>query len=251
MKERWRKIPGFPCYSASSLGKIRNNASKYIFNPKPTLSGYKRVTIKNSKKRRTSMLIHRLVAFAFLRKRDVAYTVDHINRVRTDNRACNLRWISHSSQNKNRIIQNSKKNVLQFSRGRILMNKLTMTPFRVCKRKYTKVKGCLWRIESNFRIPNETWKPYGNIHVSDKGRILIKNRKVFGSPCGSGYLKINLIKKSYFVHRIIAQTFIDNPDNKPMVNHKDRNKYNNNVENLEWVTALENSHHYWKTKNKI
>lgn len=62
-----------------------------------------------------------------------------------------------------------------------------------------------------------------------------------------GYYKICLSKNSKVitvnVHRIISQAFIPNPENKSQVNHKDGNKLNNNVENLEWVTSKENTQH--------
>ena len=58
---------------------------------------------------------------------------------------------------------------------------------------------------------------------------------------------VNDIPHTDAVHRIVAKTFISNPDNKPMVNHIDGNKLNNNVCNLEWVTCSENHLHAFKT----
>ena len=55
--------------------------------------------------------------------------------------------------------------------------------------------------------------------------------------------------KMVYAHRLVAEYFIDNPDNLPVVNHKDENRLNNNVENLEWVDFKENTRQYLKNNN--
>lgn len=82
---------------------------------------------------------------------------------------------------------------------------------------------------------------YGAVVTTKTGRILLP------AIDHRGYERVCLFKKDrrrrYRVHRLVAITFIPNPDNLPQVNHKDGNKRNNCVDNLEWVTNEENMKH--------
>ena len=101
----------------------------------------------------------------------------------------------------------------------------------------------------------EEWRPIlgtkGFIEVSNEGRVrsLLRGipRILKTQTDTKGYHRIRVtierVKLSYRVHREVAKAFIDNPDGLPQVNHKDGNKDNNSVENLEWVTNQENAHH--------
>ena len=90
----------------------------------------------------------------------------------------------------------------------------------------------------------------GNVRSLDRlnGRgFRIKGQNMKPVTNQKGYLRVGLslnnVQSLKSIHRLVAQAFIPNPDNKPQVNHIDENKQNNHVDNLEWVTNRENALH--------
>lgn len=109
---------------------------------------------------------------------------------------------------------------------------------------------------------DEIWKDikgYENKYqISNKGRVrnlTYKRQKVpkVLKPFSTyrGYYRVSLFRnnrrKDVFIHRLVALTFIPNPNNYPVINHKNGNKSDNRIENLEWCTQSENVKHAYNT----
>ena len=106
----------------------------------------------------------------------------------------------------------------------------------------------------------EIWKDIkgyeGLYMISNLGRIrnykklILKPQRSGKSPYFMVVLYKNHIPRRYTIHRLVATHFIPNPDNLPIINHKDEDKLNNNAENLEWCTYKYNLE-YGKAKEKM
>lgn len=119
---------------------------------------------------------------------------------------------------------------------------------------------------NNYKNMKEVWKDIKNFEgyykISNKGRVLSITRKVKSSRSKSGYRTVNqrILKtridkygyntvilrkhntdKHFTIHRLVAEAFIDNPNNYPSINHIDENKLNNTPENLERCTIKYNN----------
>jgi len=101
-------------------------------------------------------------------------------------------------------------------------------------------------------------KGWENLYkITEDGKVYSIKRNIFLKPRLSmdGYNRVCLYDNGkpheYRIARLVAETFIDNPENKEQVNHKDFNRQNDNVDNLEWVTCKENTHHSFNSDRFI
>ena len=108
----------------------------------------------------------------------------------------------------------------------------------------------LYQVSNLGRVRSTTRKQLANIrnnkYITKKGQVLTP------MISNAGYGRVTLFKerkrKMYSVHRLVAMAFIDNPDNLPEVNHKDGNKRNNELHNLEWCSKSANVKHAYDNK---
>ncbi|WP_316571335.1 NUMOD4 domain-containing protein [Neobacillus sp. YIM B06451] len=212
-----------------SSGRKRSTPGK-VLKPWITSSGKYMVELSNNKKSR-SIYLHRLVAEVFIANPDNKPFVSHIDGFTDNNSVFNLKWETYSE------ISKLKKDSLNAGE------------------KAPEIKT----------TEEETWRNIegydSHYQVSNLGRVRSLDRKLIGKRGGikeikgrlmeiklkKGYSFVRLskggVRRNILVHKLVAQAFISNPDNKPIINHINNIKHDNRLENLEWATYKENTQH--------
>lgn len=266
-EEQWKDIPGFVGYEASTLGRVRNKNSLKILGGSIIISGYVKFHVGKS------TLAHRLIASTWIPNPENKPTVNHKNSIRHDNRAENLEWATHKEQNNQTANTfNNKKSgsallILQYDLNNNFIREFesiveagkTLTNHKQGKKLISNYLnnvgksngGFIWKYKFNANLENEIWVNFtkndiDGFSISNYGRIK-RYEKIFNLNPSNGYFSISIgnskNKNTYRINRLVAEYFISNPENKPYVNHKDGDKLNNHVDNLEWCTTTENNQH--------
>lgn len=268
--EEWKIIPGFTKYQASTLGNIKNIKTQKLLKITPKKDGYVYLGLCNDSNNIVQRKVHRLITLTFLNNPENKKTVNHKNKIRHDNKLCNLEWFTQKEQNNHKGKSKSNTGIIiqcynlqnifiqEFKSiadgGRFLDLKRSEGIIRCCKGKINNYKGYIWKYK-DINHENEIWKEItinnAIFSVSNKGRIKSKKNIItYGSKIDNGYLRgcsndNNKKTVKIFMHNLVAKAFLSIPIdiNKIIVNHIDGNKQNNQVKNLEWVTQKENVYH--------
>jgi len=223
MEEIWKVIQEAPNYSVSNLGRVKNNKTNYILSTAKS-EAYERVGLSCIDGKRHTKRVHRLVLETFNPVEGMdKLVVNHKDANHFNNKLENLEWLTQS--------ENTKRT---WERGRVHCNN----------------KEFLYYIDSNEK---EYWIPingYELYEISNLGRIRVqKTQQILRPRDINKYLyarlmDVNKIQHTLSIHRLMLKNFQPINNAKEMqVNHKDGNKYNNQLNNLEWCTASENMLH--------
>lgn len=273
--EQWKEIKGYTSYYVSSFGRVKSVKRKNtIFKDGTIRSSYLCVSLYDENGKGKLHQIHRLVAENFLENPNNLPIVDHIDRNKKHNYLKNLRWVSYSDSAKNTT--RKEKKIYQYDKPGKLIKEWNSLDDIIEEHKDYDKKLMEKSIAKNTLIYNYRWKYHNDFvknTIKSNGDEIFKNIGVYKghdfskfevsnygnirslhtdelrslTVSSSGYYRMTLTDATIArktvtvdVHCLVAFKFIENPLNLPQVHHKDENKLNDHIDNLEWCTGLNN-----------
>jgi len=278
-KEIWKPLKGYEkIYKISSLGRIKIIKTGKFKKPYHTKSGYDQVSLTKNKVDKKPF-VHRLVAYTFgkLKSLDSKLHVDHINRIRDDNRLDNLRVATCKENNSNKNICTSRyraiyginldgnkitryESIEEAKRKHKLSSGSSISQCCLGQRKFA--SGYVW-FYAKIRIqdmPQDNEKfinlgkvddyDFSNYEISTHGNIRKIDSDYFSKSNDiNGYDSFTLVdidgkKGDYLAHRLVAMKFVKGRTcERNIVNQINENKKDNYYKNLQWCTSQENGSH--------
>lgn len=257
--EEWRDCSpyGYVDYLASSLGRIYSMKTGKVLSGYLRPDGYTQVNISINGENKEN-LMHVLICHAFHgNSPDEMYTVDHIDRNKTNNVPGNLRWASKTEQCLNRdeftaqtilIAQIRDDKIIDFHEEQSVLEIFDVDQIAIPDEGMYFLED-FWIYENctNLDMMDETWSPVrigDTIRlISNMGRVQIGNRKTFGTTLRSGYKSVGVDGRPLLVHKLVITAFRGVYDPDLVINHIDRDRSNNRLNNLEVITKSENTIH--------
>ena len=245
MTEVWKSLPDnlkLSRYNVSNLGRIKNIQTNILKCAKNAY-GYVSKNLVTDEGISKKYHLHRLIAFTFIDNPEKYKIVDHINRVRDDNRTINLRWVTHKQNCKNRkkYTRGTSRPIYQYDMDNNLIKEwpsikeaasnvkcVSRSGIRqACAGIISRHKEWKWKYKDWKIIQGEEWRRLSingeDYNISDHGRIKLKSGRIsYGHKSVAGYMTIGLdITRT--VHRVVMMAFksIKNSDNY-QVNHMDK-----------------------------